>query len=95
MEFIKYRCFGWAATFIDIRFVHGTEPTGVMTDMFGFAADLCPLRFGNAALAELPEDHIPGSEDWHRLSQRLQREPHDRYRRSRPCPPGTHQEDPS
>jgi MerR family redox-sensitive transcriptional activator SoxR len=30
------------------------------------------------ALAELPEDHIPGAEDWHRLSQRLQRELHDR-----------------
>jgi len=30
------------------------------------------------ALAELPEGHIPGPEDWDRLSQRLQRELHDR-----------------
>jgi MerR family transcriptional regulator, redox-sensitive transcriptional activator SoxR len=30
------------------------------------------------ALAELPEGHIPGPEDWNRLSQRLQRELHDR-----------------
>lgn len=30
------------------------------------------------ALAELPEGHIPGPEDWHRLSQRLQHELHDR-----------------
>jgi MerR family redox-sensitive transcriptional activator SoxR len=31
-----------------------------------------------AALAELPEDHIPGPEDWKRLSERLQRELRDR-----------------
>ncbi len=30
------------------------------------------------ALAELPEGHIPGPEDWNRLSQRLQAELHDR-----------------
>jgi hypothetical protein len=30
------------------------------------------------ALAELPEGHIPGPEDWNRLSQRLQRELHER-----------------
>ena len=30
------------------------------------------------ALAELPEGHIPGPEDWDRLSQRLQRELHER-----------------
>lgn len=27
-----------------------------------------------AALAEMPEDHVPGPEDWQRLSERLQRE---------------------
>jgi len=30
------------------------------------------------ALAELPEGHIPGPEDWNRLSQRLQHELHER-----------------
>jgi MerR family redox-sensitive transcriptional activator SoxR len=30
------------------------------------------------ALAALPEGQIPGPEDWNRLSQRLQRELHDR-----------------
>jgi MerR family transcriptional regulator, redox-sensitive transcriptional activator SoxR len=30
------------------------------------------------ALAELPEGQVPGPEDWDRLSQRLQRELHDR-----------------
>jgi MerR family redox-sensitive transcriptional activator SoxR len=30
------------------------------------------------ALAALPEGHIPGPEDWNRLSQRLQSELHDR-----------------
>jgi MerR family transcriptional regulator, redox-sensitive transcriptional activator SoxR len=30
------------------------------------------------ALAELPEGHIPGPEDWNRLSQRLQSELHER-----------------
>lgn len=30
------------------------------------------------ALAELPEGRIPGPEDWNRLSQRLQRELHER-----------------
>jgi len=30
------------------------------------------------ALAELPEGQIPGPEDWNRMSQRLQRELHER-----------------